>query len=191
MEKEENKQVGACGGTIIDSENKFTSCGGNLPSITEIFWKFGLRYFFKKEYLKYKLTLTASDCLTDNIGYIVGADIFFRKSVLDEVGLFDETFFLYYEETDLCKRIKDHNYTIKLVKDAIIKHLEGLSCKNKLLIKKRTKKSEFLYFAKHNKRLICFIKFLYIILYLFNWIIIRDKDSKELLKFIITNEQLD
>ncbi len=187
MEKSENLNVGACGGTLVDKDDKICPCGGNLPNITEILWKFGLRYIFKNQYKKYKLTLTSDDCASDNIGYISGANIFFRKSVLDKVGIFDETFFLYYEETDLCKRITDAGFNIKLIKESKIKHLEGSSCKNSLIIKKRTKKSEYIYFKKHLGYGVIFIKILYIILYLIDWIFFRNQDSKELLKYTINN----
>ena len=39
------------------------------------------------------------------VEYIVGADLMLKKDVLDKVGLLDESFFAYGEETDLCRRI--------------------------------------------------------------------------------------
>lgn len=39
--------------------------------------------------------------------WVIGAFMFIRKTEFDKVGGFDENFFLYYEDTDLCKRIKD------------------------------------------------------------------------------------
>lgn len=183
MEKEENQNIGVCGGVLYNANMLPVNCGGNLPTIKEIFWKLGLRNLFKKRYLKYTLTLTINDLKNDfNIGYITGADIFFRKSVLDKVGLFDEKFFMYYEETDLCKRIRDKNYNIKIVKDAKIIHLEGQSNKNIIARKKEIKKSEFYYFKKHYPEQIFIIKLIYILLYIIDWSILKNKDSKKLLK---------
>lgn len=184
MEEEENKNVAVCGGALYDIDMHSVNCGGNLPTITEIFWKLGLRNIFRKQYSNYILTLTVDELKKDSsIGYITGADIFFRKSVLDKVGLFDENFFMYYEETDLCKRIRDKNYNIKIVKDAKIIHLEGQSNQNLIDRKKKIKKSEFYYFKKHYPNKIFIVKIIYIILYLIDWILLRNKDSKELLKF--------
>lgn len=47
---------------------------------------------------------TGSSLLID--GFITGADMMIRKSVLDEVGMFDPDFFMYYEETELTWRIR-------------------------------------------------------------------------------------
>ncbi|MFC6586849.1 glycosyltransferase family 2 protein [Sulfitobacter pacificus] len=38
------------------------------------------------------------------VDWVAGASVLMRASMLDEIGIFDETFFLYFEETDLCKR---------------------------------------------------------------------------------------
>lgn len=38
------------------------------------------------------------------VDWVAGASAMMRREMLDEVGLFDETFFLYFEETDLCLR---------------------------------------------------------------------------------------
>ena len=94
MEQPENQNVGVCGGALYDSDNCPTNYGGQFPSILHILQKFGLRNIFKKKTINYEKDII-------NVDYITGADIFFRKSVLDLVGLFDENFFIYYEETDL------------------------------------------------------------------------------------------
>ncbi|TVP73060.1 MAG: glycosyltransferase family 2 protein [Rhodobacteraceae bacterium] len=44
------------------------------------------------------------------IDWCAGASVMFPRRVLDEVGLFDEGFFLYFEETDLCLRIHQAGY---------------------------------------------------------------------------------
>ena len=190
MEKEENQNVAVCGSVLFNKDLTLGICGGNFPNVTEIFWKVGLRNIFKRKYLKYKLTLTA-DQIGDqsNIDYVTGADIFFRKSVLDEVGLFDENIFMYFEETDLCKRIRDNGYDIKIIKDAKIIHLEGQSNNNILKKKKLSKQSEFYYFRKHYPNQIWLVKTLYVILYFIDWIILKNSDSKHLLKEVITYEQ--
>jgi hypothetical protein len=38
------------------------------------------------------------------VDWLAGASVMIRRAVLEDVGLFDETFFLYFEETDLCRR---------------------------------------------------------------------------------------
>src|SRR5690606_31205032 len=40
---------------------------------------------------------------TTRVDWLAGASVLMRQKVLDRIGLFDETFFLYFEETDLCR----------------------------------------------------------------------------------------
>ena len=186
MEKEENQNIGVCGGILVNREGKPCVCGGNFPTLTDILWKFGIRNIFKKSYLNYKTNLNSDEIYdTKNDIYITGADIFFRKSVLDQIGLFDEQFFMYFEETDLCKRIIDAKFDIKFIPEAKIIHLEGMSEKDSLQKKLRAKKSEMYYFKKHYSYMILIVKILYIILYLIGWLILRHPDDKSLLCYTI------
>lgn len=58
-----------------------------------------------------------------------GAFAILRPAVLEKVGLFDPDFFLYYEEVDLCKRIKDAGFSIWYWPDIEVIHLGGESSK--------------------------------------------------------------
>lgn len=59
--------------------------------------------------------------------YIQGADMFIRRVAFSEAGLFDSRMFMYYEEPDLIKRIKEKKYKIAYFNDKKIIHLEGKS----------------------------------------------------------------
>ena len=54
--------------------------------------------------------------------YVSGCAMLIRKKVLDEVGLFDEDFFMYYEEADLCTRIRKAGYKVYYTPKAIVWH---------------------------------------------------------------------
>jgi GT2 family glycosyltransferase len=47
------------------------------------------------------------------------------RRLFEEVGRFDETFFMYYEETDLLKRARDRGFRIRYVPDAVVYHRES------------------------------------------------------------------
>ena len=64
------------------------------------------------------------------MAFIVGADLMIRRSLAEELGLFDTAFFMYYEETDLCRRVKERGYAVRSVPGARICHLEGKSISN-------------------------------------------------------------
>lgn len=47
------------------------------------------------------------------------------RRLFEEVGRFDETFFMYYEETDLLKRARDRGFRIRYVPEAVVYHRES------------------------------------------------------------------
>ena len=62
--------------------------------------------------------------LVDNLK---GFAMFLNLDELREIGFFDENFFIYLEETDLCKRIRKKNKKIYLDKNIHIEHIGGSS----------------------------------------------------------------
>lgn len=72
--------------------------------------------------------LTSSDMnKIHEVDSISGAFFMTRKSVLDKVGLFDEDYFLYAEDIDLCFRIKQVGYKVVYVPTVSIVHHKGIS----------------------------------------------------------------
>lgn len=70
------------------------------------------------------MTPPEGDCPVD---WVSGASMVVRRSVLEQVGLFDETFFLYFEEVDLCRRVRAAGHSIWYVRDARVTHIGGLT----------------------------------------------------------------
>ena len=68
-----------------------------------------------------------------DVDYICGADLMVRRSILDETGGMDAGYFMYFEETDLCRRIHDKGFRILYEPRARIAHLEGGSFGSKLV----------------------------------------------------------
>jgi GT2 family glycosyltransferase len=60
---------------------------------------------------------------------IAGGCMLVRKSVLDTVGHFDERFFMYAEDGDLCRRIIDGGWKIYYLSEAGMRHTLGISAK--------------------------------------------------------------
>jgi GT2 family glycosyltransferase len=56
-----------------------------------------------------------------------GAAMMVRTSVVKEVGLMPEEFFLYYEEIDWCLKIKEAGYKIYFVPQSLVLHKESIS----------------------------------------------------------------
>jgi N-acetylglucosaminyl-diphospho-decaprenol L-rhamnosyltransferase len=64
---------------------------------------------------------------TAQVDWLAGASVMMRQSVLDEIGLFDEAFFLYFEETDLCRRAQKAGHRVMFLADSVVTHLGSVS----------------------------------------------------------------
>ena len=61
------------------------------------------------------------------VDWLAGASLMMRQSVLDQIGLFDETFFLYFEETDLCRRALKAGHEVHFVPESRVAHIGSAS----------------------------------------------------------------
>jgi GT2 family glycosyltransferase len=93
------------------------------------------------------------------VDWVPGAFLIMRPEVLAQAGTFDEAFFLYYEEVDLCRRIKALGYKVMYWPDVVVVHLGGESSKTirgavlsdfGSQITLWNLRSKFLYYRKHH-----------------------------------------
>lgn len=80
---------------------------------------------------------------------VPGSAFMIIKEVFDEVGQFDENFFLYFEESDLCKRVGEAGYKMFFIPQASVVHHVGKSTPKTKKVKKIFNQSRFYYFRKH------------------------------------------
>ncbi|MCU1458704.1 MAG: Polypeptide N-acetylgalactosaminyltransferase 5 [Actinomycetia bacterium] len=61
------------------------------------------------------------------VDWAVGAVMLMARACLDDVGPWDDSFFLYSEETDFSLRVRDHGWEVRFVPEAVVTHLGGES----------------------------------------------------------------
>lgn len=125
----------------------------------DIFLPFFRRTFlgkFRQSYLDYYLFKNVDLDKTQEVDWVMGSCLLLKKSLYDELGGFDERFFMYFEDTDLCKRINRKGLKIIYHPDSAIIHHHGrASAKNHWFVSLLTNKmarvhvySYLKYFAK-------------------------------------------
>lgn len=89
--------------------------------------------------------------------WVPGCFLLLRRKMIDQVGLFDPRYFLYYEEVDLCQRIKAAGWRVLYTGAASVVHLGGESAKTVGEITQTGRQiselqveSELLYVRKHH-----------------------------------------
>ena len=91
--------------------------------------------------------------------WVPGCYYLVRREVLDQVGLFDPRFFLYYEEVDHCRRVKEAGWKVVYYPHTSVVHIGGESAKSEGKLTSGGRQlsalqieSELLYFRKHYGR---------------------------------------
>jgi N-acetylglucosaminyl-diphospho-decaprenol L-rhamnosyltransferase len=89
--------------------------------------------------------------LKGDIAWVSGASMIVRGSVMREIMGFDERFFVYGEDLDLCLAVRNAGWTIGYIPDALVVHWGGLSERDTLPVEVWKKKldAEFLFYEKH------------------------------------------
>jgi len=88
---------------------------------------------------------------TQEVDQPMGACLMVRKATLDAVGVFDERFFIWFEEVDLCKRVKEAGYKIVYIADESILHHQAKSFRKQDLLTRQRNfyTSARAYLSKH------------------------------------------
>lgn len=144
-------ECGACGGNLYDEYMQPTlSFRRMLPGIK---WELNELSHLMIDRLLHGKNWRFN--FTDHrieVGYITGADLMMPASVIKKTDGFSPEFFMYYEETDLCYRIKRLGWRVINVPYARIQHLEGGSFDTPTLNYERIERSErsrAIYYSKN------------------------------------------
>lgn len=165
---ETNKKIGVCGAQNYDEHNNFVISFDHNKGIRKlIFGRSFLEKIFPKNYPKRKKEYTEPVV----VNFVNGAFMFFKTEAFIKVGGFDTNIFLYFEEMDICYRLKKEGYSSVLVPEAKILHYQGVSTGTSKTISKEGFISH-LYVTKKNYS---FAKYLFIKSYYCFTFIIKPK----------------
>lgn len=124
-ENKERLQIGALGCILTDTWGHYNGAGNELPNC-------------KKEISIYKSIIPGVKMVSAKsvvpvfplekdffeIGYVIGADLMMRRDVFEQLNGFDPDYFMYYEESDLQKRMRDLGMKAWIFTGTKIIHLE-------------------------------------------------------------------
>jgi GT2 family glycosyltransferase len=147
---QQKEKIGALGVFLLDrnSNINYTNSFGYFPTLKS-FLRDAIGYFFKCSRKEETFYTKQNGCM--DVDYIIGADLFVSRKVIEDIGAFDTNFFMYWEEVDLQKRMSNSGYKRKILSTGKLIHLEGMSTQKKvgLFRKKMYHTSLCYYFTKH------------------------------------------
>ena len=88
-----------------------------------------------------------------DVDFVIGACMLVRRSAIQQVGMLDEQFFMYFEETDWCKRFHAAGLSVGFTPGAVVTHLNGGSGKEQPdRVFNESRRSGERYIIKHHGR---------------------------------------
>lgn len=154
MEHPECALVGPC---VIDSDGTVQgSARGDPDMLTGLFGRSTLlmQLFPSSALAKRNVrTSVASNAEGFEVDWVSGACMLARRESLMLVGGFDSDFFMYWEDADLCRRLRGLGYTVRYVPQARVMHHVGRSSETVPELAIRAfHESAYLYYVKHVAR---------------------------------------
>jgi len=125
-----HEDCGAVGPKVLNPDGTLQlACRRSFPSPSAAFFRLTyLSKLFPKNpmFSKYNLTYQDPDA-TSEVDALSGSCMMVRKRAVDQIGLLDEEIFMFGEDIDWCWRIKEANWKIFYLPEAIVYHAHGAS----------------------------------------------------------------
>ncbi len=128
---EENKDIGNIMPKVLYPNGDIQYLCKLLPTPVDLIFRrfIPIKKWLEKRNEKYELRWTGYDKIM-NVPYLSGCFMFLRTKVLQDIGIFDERYFMYPEDLDLTRRIYKKYRNIFYPKVSIIHEHEKASFKN-------------------------------------------------------------
>jgi hypothetical protein len=148
---EAHPDAAVAGAQLLNADGSKQNSIAKFPSlVTELLNKSLLRWLFPKRFPGKERDF--SDPI--EVDSVIGACMMVRREAMEEVGLLDENYFLFMEETDWCYRMKEANWKIFHVPRAEVIHFQGKSAEaEKPKARIEYYRSRYHYFKKNKGRL--------------------------------------
>lgn len=126
---EENPDCGISSCRLTGFNGELQSNGGDLPfGLGLLSWLFNLEslgnlpsfHRLDQEYYRTKR----------EVGWVGGTFMFIRSKAIKRAGLFNEDYFMYFEDVEFCINFKKAGYKVMVNPEVVVKHHSGASFKN-------------------------------------------------------------
>jgi GT2 family glycosyltransferase len=128
---EENPKIGALGPKLLNPDKSVQASCREFPTFSTLVWEFsGLSRLFPKSKIfgRWKMGYFDFDKPRE-VDQPMGSCLMLRRKTLDDVGIFDENFGMFFNDVDLCFRIKKRGWKIYFYPEAKVIHHKGASTK--------------------------------------------------------------
>lgn len=139
---DEHADVGITGACLLNVDGSLQPSWAAFPSL----WS----ELLGKNVRKRRRYHTHSGSEVYAVDWVGGAALMIRRTTVNQIGLLDEAYFMYSEETDWCFRARRSGWTVCYLPDAPITHLGGQSSKrSSARMRAELYRSKIRFYAKH------------------------------------------
>jgi len=136
----QRKDNGVLGMMLINEEGQEEIWGcGYAPTLLRLFWN-NIFPSIQKKWEKRDMSFP---------DWVSGCGLFIRKDLFLSLNGFDEQFFLYFEDVDLCQRVREKGFLVARMQEIPLIHLGGQSAPSKKSQKNQFYLSQKKYYKKH------------------------------------------
>ncbi len=162
---------GIVGPKLLNADRSLQTSAGKFPTIVN----------------EWKTKNASAEPTVDNPDWVTGAALAMRKDLFNAVGGFDEGYFMYFEDIDLCRRVKGRGLSIRYLSEVSLIHLGGKSYDtHNTSIPVEYRRSQLRYYDRHCSLFQRIAVRLYLLMKYSLWLFSRSKRSRaaEILRLI-------
>ena len=145
---EKNPKVGIGGGATVDGQGTPLSTGFRFHSVLGEL-EGSLRIGVASQILHKHIVATGAHRKAEAVDWVVGASMMVRRKVFDDVGVFDDQYFMYFEEVDFCMRARRAGWEVWVVPKSEIVHLVGASSGIQIGKQKQKRRPRYWFDSRH------------------------------------------
>ncbi|HEX5895851.1 MAG TPA: glycosyltransferase [Thermoleophilaceae bacterium] len=144
---ESDAGAAAAGAQLLTSEGEPTACAWRLPDIP---WALAAAVFMQE-----RVAVQSTGSEVREVGWVQSSAVLVRREAAEQVGWLDGDFFVYSDETDFCRRLKDAGWRILFVPGARAVHHDQLGTDSAAMMRRIVEfhRNRDLYFRKHGMHL--------------------------------------
>ena len=151
MQKE--KGVGILGCRLLNEDGTLQLSWGRMVNLTNEFWQRFISRRYEKGSRLIKHYIQRKSGQPHHPHWVTGACMLTRRDALEAVGYFDQNFFMFLEDVDLCHRVRKRGWEVLYTPSAEVIHLRGKSMEtNPKKAMKAYRKSQLYFYRKHYGR---------------------------------------
>jgi len=152
-----NPLVAIVGPRLTYPDGRSQACCNRFPGFSSVFKRLILQSFIRGTWVKNQYCEEVQGQAFEP-DWIMATSLMIRKAAIEQVGRYDEQFVVYYEELDLCRRLRASGWTVAWLPDAVVRHHHGISNitlrgERDIAFRALLYQSRYRYFRKHYGRI--------------------------------------